>query len=306
MKKEKNYFIVPNHYANEYCLQIMLGYKNYAILYGNKQLMCYKNLNCPQNEVNTYLQDEMRYEFPYSTIPEHIERKIFIKINYVNQIFDYKKPYVFIHDGIITKLSFSIEDGKAIGHSQLLNGSINEENIKMVSREEVEKYLKTGYIESIDEEKYLSTYILSIDGILHNKSLVDEKEIITQEKQRLIKIVDDRLNGYDKETLSELKNAIKMLTSVEPLYLINDGRMMLKIKSDTEIKLEYFAVKYIGPNVYKLYIANIPITLNSFSYNIDFNRVKELKEPRIGLLSNPNISKEMVEHEKLKIFLKNI
>lgn len=309
MNENKEYAIVPNHYANDYCLQVMLGYRNYAILYGNNKLMCYKNFKCRQKEINTYLKDEMRYEFPYSTIPEHAERKFLIKINYVNQIFDYERPYIFIHDGLITKLSFFKEKSKVISHSQLLNGSIGKEKIKTVTREEIEKYLKTGFIDNTDCTKYQSIYIFSINGLLHDSSLLSEKKIIDQEKQRLMNIVDDEMSGYNKETLNEFKNAINLLNSIEPCYLVNDGRLMIKFKSNNEMKLEYFVIKYIKPNVYKLIVSDIPVTIQSLQdviSKINIDKIKYLREPRISLFSNPNISKEMIEQEKLRILAKNI
>ena len=105
-----------SHYVADDYIQIMLAYRDYLLLFGNNDLMYFKNFiashpSIREGSKNVYLDDERKNNFPYSQIPEHIERVLlFRKLNFVNQILDFEKPYIRINDGFITKMT-AFKDG---------------------------------------------------------------------------------------------------------------------------------------------------------------------------------------------------
>lgn len=303
MKKENNYMKVPSHYVKDDYLQLMLQYKDYLILYGDGKLMYYNNLRTKCDGKNVYLKDERRKEFPYSQIPEHIERRFLVKNIYVNQIFNFDRPYISVHDGFITKLIFYKDGDQTICNSKLLNGILGRLNIKFITRKELENYLESGFIDGIACDK-CKTYMFDIEGFLYDSNLEKEQDWLEQEKERLINIVKNRIDQYDIRTLNELKRSIQLLNSIEPFYPIS-GRIMVKFNINNEVKMEAFSVRYLEPDKYEITIADIPVNVETLSaIKSNLGEVNYIKEPKINLSLNPDISQEVLEQEKTKVLIK--
>ena len=140
-----------SHYVADDYIQIMLAYHNYLLLFGNNDLMYFRNFieshpSISEGSRNVYLDDERKNNFPYSQIPEHIERVLlFRKLNFVNQILDFEKPYIRINDGFITKMTAFKDGDEAIVHTKILNGKLCDKRTKRITREELETYLKTEF-----------------------------------------------------------------------------------------------------------------------------------------------------------------
>lgn len=292
-------------YVKDDYLQLMMAYRDYLILFGNKELMYYKNLSLQEQRTrNVYLDDERRKYFPYSQIPEHIERKAFLfKRNFANQILDFEKPYIKVNDGLISKITAFKDDNETIIHSEILNGKLNEKKVQIITRKELEHYLETGFLSQTDTKEYESISIFDGNGILYNSQIASEQYYLEEEKRKLSNFVD-RYYDTNERTKKELQTAIATLNQIEPFYIIT-RRVMIKFRENNEIKLEKFLVRYLENDKYEITTAEIPLsveTLSTIKENCPV--IKSGREPKISLFLNPTIPKELLQKEKTKILVK--
>ena len=296
--------------ADDY-IQIMLAYHNYLLLFGNNDLMYFKNFieshpSIREGSRNVYLEDERKNNFPYSQIPEHIERVLlFRKLNFVNQILDFEKPYIRINDGFITKMTAFKDGDEAIVHTKILNGKLCDKRTKTISREELETYLKTGSLEQLDENEYEETSIFDMNGVLYNSSLELEQKWIDEEKERLSRIINES-DMYIERIKIELQRAISTLDDISPFVLTQ--KIMIKFKQNGEIKIDAFVVKYLERGKYEIALADLPVTMESLSMiksKAELTVIKTMKEPKISLSLNPNVTKEQLQEERSKILVRS-
>lgn len=301
------------HYVNDDYIQIMLGYHDYLLLFGNTDLMYFKNFiestpSISEGSRNVYLEDERKSNFPYSNIPEHIERVLlFKKLNYVNQILDFEKPYIGIIDGLITKIT-AFKDGEdAIIQTKILNDELCNQRTKTITREEFETYCKTGSLECLDENEYECTHIFDMNGRLYDSKVVLEKterKWIDEEKERLSRIIDE-VYFNKSSTKYELQRAISTLDEIAPFVLTRN--QMIKFKQNGEIKIDAFVVKYLERGKYEITLADVPVTMESLSMIKSKSKlpaIKTMKEPKIRLSLNPDVTKEQLQEEKAKILVR--
>ena len=299
-----------SHYVADDYIQIMLAYRNYLILFGNSDLMYFKNFiesnpSIREGSRNVYLEDERRNNFPYSQIPEHIERVLFRKLNFVNQILDFEKPYIRINDGFITKMTAFKDGDEALVHTKILNGKLCDKRTKTITREELETYLKTGSLEQLDESEYEDTSIFDMNGTLCNPEIELEQKWIDLEKKRLSRLIDES-DGYKESTRSELQRAISTLDDISPFVLTQ--KAMIKFKQNGEVKIDAFAIKYLERGKYEITLADLPVTMESLSMiksKAELPVIKTMKEPKISLSLNPNVTKEQLQDERAKILVRS-
>ena len=300
-----------SHYVADDYIQIMLAYHNYLLLFGNNDLMYFRNFieshpSISEGSRNVYLDDERKNNFPYSQIPEHIERVLlFRKLNFVNQILDFEKPYIRINDGFITKITAFKDGDEAIVHTKILNGKLCDEKTKTITREELETYLKTGSLEQLDENEYEDTSIFDMNGKLYNPRLELEQKWIDEEKERLSRIIDES-DRYKESTKNELQRAISTLDDISPFVLT--PTIMIKFKQNSEVKIDAFVVKYLERGKYEIALADLPVTMESLSMiksKAELPVIKTMKEPKISLSLNPNVTKEQLQEERAKILVRS-
>lgn len=288
-----------NHYVNENYIQIMLGYQDYLLFFGNNNLMYNSNIDLA---TNAYLNDKRKKYFPYSQIPEHIEKvSLFKKMIFVNQIIDFEKPYIRINDGLITKVTAFKDGSDAIVHTKVLNGKISNKKTKTISREELETYLKTGSLVQLDESEYENTCIFDMKGILCDPRLELEQKWIDEEKERLSRIIDEN-DCYKERTKKELQRAISTLDDISSFTL--EQKLMIKFKQNGEVKIDAFVAKYLERGKYEIVLKDLPVTMESLSMiksKAELPVIKTMKEPNIRLSLNPNVTKEQLKREKEKI-----
>ena len=300
-----------SHYVADDYIQIMLAYRDYLLLFGNNDLMYFRNFieshpSISEGSRNVYLDDERKNNFPYSQIPEHIERVLlFRKLNFVNQILDFEKPYIRINDGFITKITAFKDGDEAIVHTKILNGKLCDEKTKTITREELETYLKTGSLEQLNENEYEDTSIFDMNGKLYNPRLELEQKWIDEEKERLSRIIDES-DRYKESTKNELQRAISTLDDISPFVLT--PKIMIKFKQNGEVKIDAFVVKYLERGKYKIALADLPVTMESLSMiksKAELPVIKTMKEPKISLSLNPNVTKEQLQEERAKILVRS-
>lgn len=285
-----------SHYVADDYIQIMLAYHNYLLLFGNNDLMYFRNFieshpSISEGSRNVYLDDERKNNFPYSQIPEHIV--------------DFEKPYIRINDGFITKITAFKDGDEAIVHTKILNGKLCDEKTKTITREELETYLKTGSLEQLDENEYEDTSIFDMNGKLYNPRLELEQKWIDEEKERLSRIIDES-DRYKESTKNELQRAISTLDDILPFVLT--PKIMIKFKQNGEVKIDAFVFKYLERGKYEIALADLPVTMESLSMiksKAELPVIKTMKEPKISLSLNPNVTKEQLQEERAKILVRS-
>lgn len=303
MKNFNEFLVRVNEsYVNDYYLQLMLAYKKFMFLFGNNSVMYYNNQSNDDKPINKYLNDDRKTRFPYSSIPEHIEKvSLFNKMIFVNQILDFEKAYISINDGFITKMTTFKDNEGAIVHNKVLCINNLTKNATIVSRTELESYLKTGSLSSKDEKEYIKLYIVSNKYACFLKNeLESEQKLISDEKNRLIDLIALK---FKNDTRRELIKAVLRLDVIEPFVVCEE--LMVKITPTGDIQLEIFNIKYLGRDRYELSISPIPVTKESLDVikaNAMLPKINLTRNPKINLHLNSNITLEQANKEK-KLFL---
>ena len=295
-------------YVKDDCVQVMLGYIDFAQIYGNDGMMYYhyllRNIPCDGSEtarididrmnkpVNNYLLDDRNTLFPYSAIPCHKERVgLFRKLNFTNQILDYEKPYIKVNDGIITKLTAYKDDESAIVHTQILNNQYESFKELIVSREELENYLNTGNLPEFDTDNYTYKQIFDLRGGLFDISLEPDDYYISLSKREITDSISPAL--LTERTTAALRNMLSNLDE-SLAYLVLKDKKMIKFGSDNKVAIDTFTVIYMGKDKFKVQIAKTPLTKE------DLYRVKDrIGSSNITVAKNPKINTKILKKRVL-------
>lgn len=300
------------HHCNvrDDCVQFMIGFRNYALLFGNNHLMYYNNLiddNSFNNHKykNVYLVDPRSLRFPYSSIPEHKERfALFETGMFANQILEYNKPYVQISDKALIKRVAYKENGTAFIYSDILNGQNEVEKSFIIDRKQLQHFFNTGMLENYDDNTYNNKYIISSNGVILKSDLISEQteqKLIDFDKKQL-SILLDQFEYDDIRIKNSLLRAINEMSDIEPLT-IADNNYMVKLKDNGDILIDNFIINYLERNKYEIIISKIPVnieTLETIKSRIDLSKVKTILSPKIKRSLNPDISLIQLDIEKNK------
>ena len=292
---------IPSWYVQEEYIQIMLTYQNNLLFFGNQNLINWRYLIEADIETgNTYLEDERRKHFPYSSIPEHKEKRFpFMKINFANQILDFEKPYIKVYNRMILQMTAFKDGTNAILHYKTLNEKAYNHRAATITREELELYLKTGFMKELEEEEFESIILFGMDGSIYSTQIESEEDWLEQEKVRLIRKIKSN-REYNERTKIELQQAITLLEDCAPFRLTTNG--MIKFKANGEMKIDYFNINYEQKGKYKIEMVNLPITIESLSrIKSQISTIKMSREPIINLRLNPHVTKEQLQEEKAKV-----
>lgn len=297
--KQKNEFAkrIHSEFVGDGFAQLMIGYQNFAQIYGNNKLMYYhyllSNIKTDENEtaviniedmqryVNDYVTDPRSTDFPYSNVPYHVERTgLFKKCNFANQIMDFNKPYIQVIDNFISKITIYKDDDDAIVHIVCLNNVYSIPRKLIVSKNELEEYFKTGSLSGFDNGKYNSVQIFDLNGGLYNIEL-RSKEFYTQ---RTNKDLTSYLNIYDADE-NRYKTKLEKIVkengdSLE--YCVLSNKRMIKFGDNGDINMDIFGVRYVGNDNYLITIANVPLDIEELS-----NIKKRFGEEKLEYLKHP-------------------
>lgn len=277
---------IHNCFTSYDCIQIMLGYENYSLLFGNNDLMYYNNLiddNPFKNQKykNVYLTEPRKVRFPYSSIPEHKERiNLFDKWIFANHIIDYNEPYIQMSDQFLIKRVAYQENGQAFIYSDILNNQRIEEKSIIINIEQLQKCFNSEFLKNYDDNTYNNKYIISNDGVILSNDLISEQfeqKLIFCEKTKLSELLDEFI--YDDIRIKNtLLRAMNEMSDIEPLT-IADNYYMVKLKDNGEILIDNFIVNYLEKNKYELIISKIPVnveTLEMIKSRLDLSRAKSI------------------------------
>ena len=293
---------IPSHYTSSDCVQVMIGYKKYMTMFDKNGILYHYEPNGNVN-VNKYLSDNRRFDFPYYDIPEHIERKIRGKYNVINQLLNYEEVYITVSGNSIIESMAILNKDQALVVNNIL--PIKRHSI-IVDREGLDSLLK----------KDKDTYILKIDGSLDNEDysfdIAEEDDIVSWSKETLredfsnyhdLSIYDLKCSTFTKDWIKKNIDGIIDNISIDtiskvPLDVL-DGLAIVKIKNGIITAQVVDEVIFLGQNQYKVVIRELPMMDKNISIDsLRMVNVSKVKEPNISKWLNPNIEPELIKENK--------
>lgn len=306
---------IKSYYVADDCIQTMVPYRDGITILSQNDILfhCKKNSNY---YINKYLQDERRKQFPYSNIPTHYSRVgLFDRRSYVNQLFEYDKPYIRIVDGNIIE-SYAIKDND---EALLINKVMPTfKRTGYRTRDELEKLLdKSSYPND-------NVYFLYLDGGIYpeNEYKIASEEKITQSTKEYMQKNVDSLKVNIK-TQCNPTNIVGDYLDIDSCFLdfiqkkiydfsINDisfeiplyDKPILIIKTNNEeISIQCVEIFFVNHNNYKVNFYDIPVTKYTLEQLKKSTKIIPTETPKISLRLNPNITKQDLKEAKKKIEL---
>lgn len=293
---------VPSHYVGDDCAQVMIWYREYMTMFNKRGIQYHYS---PENviNVNGYLNDDRRFNFPYYDIPKHIERRFFRKYNVTNQLLNYEESYVTISGNSIVESVAVLNKDEALVVNNVL--PIKRRTIN-VNREELDNLFK----------KDKDTYILRVDGSACNEnysfSIVTEDDILRQSRDILYKDLDrikeltsinleyfDFTKDWIEKNIDGIIEKISIDTIPKVPLDVHDGVVVVKI-IDGLINVSVIEeVMFLGPNQYRVVVRELPMMDKKITIDtLRMLKIDNIKEPIISRKLNPNIDRGLVEENK--------
>lgn len=228
-------------YVDDECIQVMIQHAiPYLSVIGDG--IMYSASEGEEAFINTYLHDLRKLKFPYSKVPTHKERKGSVIFNYVNQIYDYNKPYVVLKDGSVFE-DYAVKASNGI-------------NALLVSVQLVPTFAgKKDYLFADELRNKLEEFYSNLEGeklIFKNGGyLISEYEFLHSHSDNSFLIVS--LNGDEKQIKGVKVSKYDLFYKVEfadfPFY--NYSKDYVK-RFESEVTLEE------EPKVKRFYNPSIP------------------------------------------------
>lgn len=261
MKKDDKVVCAINEcYVVDDCMQIMIPFKNAATILSQDGILFHSKKGSTIY-INKYLEDERRNQFPYSNIPMHYTRKgLFGKVCYVNQIFDFKKPYILISNGGMVEYVAFKDNNRALLASPTTISLENKTIMTMSYDELLDYFSKENKIGNNNQFPYIT-----LDGgFISSDSIVADIE-----------------TGFVEKTID----------FVRPFISVEFDNNNLKTKM-TKI---YLNCDGFGQKIGKVITYDIPITKYILEQLKFAEIINNTKEPKISLKLNPGISQKDID-----------
>lgn len=299
---------IERPYVGEDCVQYMAPFRSSLTVF-DKNGILYSKMPNSSTEINRYLKDDRRKQFPYSNIPFHRERDGFKTINYVNQLFDFEEPYIRIGDGKVVE-SFVVPDGK----DALIISNVMPtiDRVQYMTREELEDLFK----QSSDNASRKYTLVIDEKLFRGNSIATDlfatEEEIVEVIQKGLSQQIDayrknvlgnnrGETSYFDDYTLKCFEHYVKNLTidGVPGGIPLDYGNVVILEVNNYEMSLQKISVRFMGPNNYEVSIINMPVTKYTLE-QLKFiaSEISRVEEPKIPFLLNSEISRKRVKQER--------
>ena len=145
-------------------------------------------------------------------------------------------------------------------------------------------------------------------GCLQDFKLISEEAILEWYKEKMIYKVKEQneINGpYDKELSKYFYASINKLT-INDLNNINvriDDFVGVHIENNEIKNITGIVIDFIGTNKYRVECYDFPVTIYTIEHMKQLQEQNSVstKEPRINKFLNPNINKEIIQKEKVKV-----
>lgn len=299
MKKDYTYVSrVSSHYTEDDCVQVMIGFKKYMTMFDKEGILYHYAPNGPIN-INRYLNDDRRFEFPYHDIPVHIGRTFLGNYTFTNQLLNYEEPYVSISDNAIIERMAILDNGEAL----VIN------NILPIKRYTI-NLDRTGLDNLFKKDK--DTYILRMAGSACNEdysfNIATEEDLVSWSRETLKSDLGSfryflGSSTFGHEWMTKNVNNIIENISIETIpevpLNVGDGMVIVKLK-DGNISLQVVdEVVFLGPNQYKVVIMDLPLMDKKPTMDtLRMLNIKSTKEPKISRRLNPNINPKQIQENK--------
>jgi len=223
---------IPKCYVIEDAVQIRVSFdKKITIIssdFNNEGILCHYNLDDDSQNINKYINDQRRKNFPFGNIP--IYKEIQLKftdsskiINYVNQIMNFNKHYISIIGNGYIKDRYIVQDGEeAIAYSRMIDIPENTNQREISSKSLFEKYCDnvicciTWNGHHIDFIKNFDIFLNDNGGlvVLNKDNHIQFRlvRIIYKSKFITIKEYDIPFNDYQLEELKAYNPKIKKVS----------------------------------------------------------------------------------------------
>lgn len=306
---------IKSYYVADDCIQVMIPYRDgITILSQDDILFHYKNNS--NYYINKYLQDKRRKQFPYSNIPTHYSRiRLFNKISYANQLFEYDKPYIRIVDGSIIE-SYAVKDND---EALLINKVMPIfKRTGYRTRDELEKLLdKTSYSNN-------NVYFINLNGGIYQENeykIASEEKIVQSIKEYMQKNVDSLKENI--KTKCNSTNVVGDYLNLDPCFLdfiqkkiydfgisdiafeipLYDNPLLIIKTNKEEISIQCVEMFFVNHNNYKVNFYDIPVTKYTLEQLKSSTKIIPTEAPKISLILNPNVTKQDLKEAKKQIEL---
>ena len=277
-------------------MQIMVPHLNGAISILNASEMTYHTKPNSDLQVNQYISDSRKDQFPYSHIPTHIQRVKGRKVEFINQIYDFNRVYIVITDNVICE-NYAVKDGdEALMATKYIIPRL--EKSEVLTREQLDNLFNSanGGAFLTDGSTLLECHLPSNEEILnwYKKQLIERRHA-EQEYP-----IDKELTDYFYASLSRL--TIENVPSYIPLY----KKLIFVFTEEAQGQQEIQSIKginvtFVNQDQFFVETYDFPISIYTLEQLQQLEQTSALKtpEPKISRLLNPNIAKKQITAENL-------
>ncbi len=302
---------IENYNIGDDCIQTSVSYRNAMTIVGQDGVL-YHYMEGSDKYINKYLEDERRKQFPYSNIPTYYRKDGMFKIKTcVNQLFDFEKPYIEIHNGSIIE-----------------NYAVKDRGIALLIRKEMTKYTSTKHMTYDELMEFVGskqnpneqTYYINIDGSMY----ANDKEIIPSEEriynhikeqfQKNIRDFREYELKYSDEVSLYLKSNPWFLNYIEQSIInldyslidfnfgIGDESPIYIVRVNGEcITIQGVLVTFVKKGDYKVEIYDVPINKYTLEQLKFASKISVSKEPKIPLKINPGVTAQDIQESRRMI-----
>ncbi|MBQ8901979.1 MAG: hypothetical protein IJY87_02805 [Bacilli bacterium] len=299
---------IERPYVGDGCVQFMAPYRKSLTVF-DRSGITFHSMPGSKLEINRYIKDDRRKQFPYSTIPMHRERAGFSSVNYANQLFDFEEPYIRIGDGKVIE-SYVVPDGKEA--LMISNVMPTIERVQFMTREEVENLFR----QPVDSNSRKYTMVIDTklfrDDSAATSLFRTEEEIVEITQREIAKqieayrknVVENEKGGipyFEDYTLRCFEHYAENLTieGIPGGIPLDIGKIIVLEVNNEEVTIQKISVQFMGPDYYAVNIVDMPVTKYTLE-QLKFiaTEISRIEEPKVPFLLNPNISRKRIRQAK--------
>lgn len=272
---------INSKYVNNDCLQIKIPFFNTMTLFDNSKILFHAK-DSKNIDINNYLLDERKKLFNDNAPIKYIKKFFKPKILFVNQIFDFNKPYILIRSGNIYEYYFSKVNNENLIIQKKVD-PINNDNYTLKT-DQLQSFFQT-LLKCNQDEKI---HMIDIDGNFLNFTSKDERK---HNLNKFIKYLENnKINHmYDGHTLSY--NNVPDKNKI-PNTIIPHNKPIFVIKSNEKnITIDLIELTKLNQNNININIKNIP--LNEFHLKQILVFIKHVMQHSFNEQSNNRIYKKI-------------
>lgn len=270
-------------YVGEDCIQIMTPFLNTMTMVDNNEILFHSKSH-DDIQINSYLSDERRTQFPYHDIPAHRGNNIEgMSVYYANQLQDFGKNYVLIRSGVVEeRVVIKNNEGAFLFEKRL------EPVNKSVDYMSIDK-MENLFDELLSNKDNKKVFAIDIDGILlrrvskeERKKKVDEFITYLGEKGIPYQYDGHHLNWNGEVDKDRIPNTSIPLNT--PIFIV-------KLNGEN-IDIKLFEASYIENNLAKVSLSDIPVK----SLSLDVISILLAEETK--KIGEPTFYKKDKQHKK--------